>query len=187
MQIEVDGGFIVTYSGEIIEPLNPNLDAINIEDIAHSLANQCRFTGHVRKFYSVAEHSVRVAKWILFTEKEELNFGNWTPMQGLLHDASEAYLADIARPVKQQPEIGVFYKAAEERLEKTIAEKFGYDFPYAPIVKRADQVLLRSEQRDLMPDRLRFPGEEYLDYTIYPWSPELAEAHFLTLYEELVS
>lgn len=180
MPTATDSGVIVTYTGGTIEPLNPDPADINIEDIAHALSQQCRFTGHVRKFYSVAEHSVRVAEWLAAG-----GLSTWTVFTGLLHDASEAYLSDIARPVKQQPEIRQFYEAAEERLMLAIAKKFGFNWPAGPIIKVADNVLLRSEQRDLMPDRLRFPGDEYLDETIKPWSPEDAESDFLWMFYAL--
>lgn len=173
-------GMICTYSGVLIEPLDPKPDYILIEDIAHALSNQCRFTGHVRKFYSVGEHSVRVSHWL---EGERQGIG--MAFIGLMHDASEAYLADIARPVKRQPEISQFYKTAEQRLEAVIADKFSYEYPYPEIVKRADDVLLRSEQRDLMPDIIRIPGDEYVPYLIEPWTPEEAEAQFLSRFEDL--
>lgn len=172
-------GGIVTYSGHWIEPLNPDPDDIYIEDIAHALSNQCRFTGHVKTYYSVAEHSVRVS-WVL----AEKGYSKATQWAGLLHDASEAYLSDIARPVKRSPEISRFYDAAEERLMEVIASKFEFTWPMQKAVKWADDVLLRTEQRDLMRDG-RIPGSTYLDITIEPWSPAEAEERFLNDYEWL--
>lgn len=180
--VAVDKSLIVTFSGKTINPLDPDPNDICIEDIAHALANQCRFTGHVRKFYSVAEHSVRVAYWLGaggMGENGEMCF------IGLMHDASEAYLSDIARPVKRQPEINQFWGEIEERMERTISEKFDIPYPFPDAIKRADSILLRSEQRDLMPDLLRFPGDEYVDYVINPWMPDLAEAHFLDTFRQL--
>src|ERR1017187_10636100 len=78
-------GSITTFSGIHFWPLLPNPADIRIEDIAHALSNQCRFAGHAREFYSVAEHSVRVSQ--LCPPEDAL----W----GLLHDASEAYLTDV--------------------------------------------------------------------------------------------
>src|SRR5271165_7548492 len=85
------GDWIQTYTGRVMYPLDPRPEEINIIDIAHALSNLCRFTGHVRTFYSVAEHSVRVSQHC--DPKDAL----W----GLLHDASEAYLADMSRPMKR--------------------------------------------------------------------------------------
>lgn len=170
---------IVTYTGRWIEPLTPNPDDIAIEDIAHALANQCRFTGHVKKFYSVAEHSVRVSYLL-----EDTGYKRDTQWAGLLHDASEAYLSDIARPVKRAPEISAFYDTAEDGLMTAIAEKFGFKWPMQKAVKWADDVCLRTEQRDLMQDG-RIPGTTYLDHTIEPWSPEVAESTFLLRYDAL--
>lgn len=170
-----ESGYIVTYTGAQIEPLNPDPAQLHILDIAHALSNVCRFTGHTRAFYSVAQHCVHVSE-IVPAEHA---------LCGLLHDASEAYLSDIARPVKHQPEFGVVYKAAEERLMLAIAERFALEWPMPAEVKRADEVLLRSEQRDLMPNLRRFGGAEYLPYKIEPWTPQLAEQVFLYQYAAL--
>jgi hypothetical protein len=94
------GDWIQTYSGRQFWPLDPRVEDVHLEDIAHALSNVCRYTGHVREFYSVAEHSVHVS-WSC--EPEDA-------LWGLLHDASEAYLADMARPVKQNMPV---YVAAE--------------------------------------------------------------------------
>ena len=81
---------MVTYTGKEFYPLDPNPADIDIKDIAHALSNCCRFAGHIKSFYSVAQHSVIVSE---LCEPENA-------LAGLLHDASEAYLSDIARPVK---------------------------------------------------------------------------------------
>jgi uncharacterized protein len=166
-------GGIVTYSGLIIEPLNPDPELINIEDIAHALSNMCRFTGHVRQFYSVAQHSVYAGQVV----SEE------NRMWALLHDASEAYLADIARPVKHAFGLGEVYREAEEKLMEAVAEKFGLSLPMPKEVHWADDMLLRSEQRDLMPDLLRIPGDDYVDFTIVGWFPGFAKEMFLNRFE----
>ena len=106
-------GFIGTFSGLRFWPLNPNPEKILIEDVAHSLAHQCRFGGHVWRFYSVAEHSVHVSN--LYPSEDVL----W----GLLHDASEAYLVDLPRPLKLLPEFAL-YREAERRLQRAVAVRF---------------------------------------------------------------
>jgi hypothetical protein len=166
---------IVTYSGQVINPLDPDPDCITIEDIAHALANVCRFTGHTRKFYSVAQHSVLCSRIVPPNDA----------LEALLHDASEAYLSDVSRPIKRDPEFGTFYATHEKRLERVIADKYGLEHPWPAAVKWADDVLLRSEQRDLMPNLLRVPGDDYLDFTIRPWGPVDAEQLFLARFAEL--
>jgi hypothetical protein len=168
-------GEIVTFSGRIMRPLAPSPDDLCIEDIAHALANSCRFTGHVRRFYSVAQHAVLVSEILPPALR----------LCGLMHDASEAYLSDISRPVKRQPVFGEVYKAAEERLMLVIAERFGFEWPPDELIHWADDVLLRSEQRDLMPNLLRVAGDDYLDFPIVPLLPPLAERAFLNRYYEL--
>lgn len=105
--------WIQTYTGKAFDPFNPDPAKINIEDIAHSLANQCRFNGHTRQFYSVAQHCVEVASRVR-PEQQAL---------ALLHDASEAYLSDLPTPIKYKPEFE-FYRKAEELLQDTIYERF---------------------------------------------------------------
>lgn len=168
--------YIRTYTGEWINPLEPELDLIHIEDIAHALSNSCRFTGHVLKFYSVAQHSVHVAALL------EPN-GERAQWDGLLHDASEAYLSDIARPVKRHPDISKVYDEAENRLMDTIAEKYGFTWPMPEEVKWADDVMLRTEQRDLM---LGATSEgDFRNGIIDPWTPEEAEDVFLRYFVNL--
>jgi len=102
--------YIVTFTGKRICPVSPDIDEICIEDIAHSLALKCRFGGHTRVFFSVAQHSVIVS-----------NFCS-DPLHGLLHDAGEAYLADVASTVKH---LFPTMRYAEEILVEKIFKKFG--------------------------------------------------------------
>lgn len=171
---------IRTYSGAWINPLDPKPDDINITDIAHALANQCRFTGHVAQFYSVAQHSCHVSS-LLEAEGRSLEL-QW---EGLLHDASEAYISDLARPVKRHPDIAEVYNTAEDRLMKVIAEVFEFNYPMSPEVKWADDALLRTEQRDLM---LGATSEgDYWPGTIKPWLPMEAEEVFTRYFMNLAT
>lgn len=190
LDVSLPDGYIATYTGRSINPMQPDMDAISAVDIAHALSNQCRFTGHVRQFYSVAEHSVRALLWVAdYIRKYQNDFDphmesmalKWT----LLHDASEAYLSDIARPVKAGLGLGEVYKNAENNLMLCIAQKYGLSWPMPELVKRADDVLLRTEQRDLMPLG-RIPGTEYLDEPIRDtWDPPTARDKFLRYVDEL--
>lgn len=123
---------ILTYTGKWFNVFDPNRDNIDIEDIAHALSHQCRWSGHVKTFYSVAQHSLFVCN--LLPEKYKL--------AGLLHDSSEAFLVDIPRPVKLHFSK---YKAVEDNLMKIIAKKFKFDYPLHEIVKKADDDALMHE------------------------------------------
>jgi hypothetical protein len=130
--------YIFTYSGHRFDPISPDRDLIDIRDIAHALSMTARFGGHTREFYSVAEHSVRVS----------LACANRDALAGLLHDAAEAYLTDMPKPVKDQlPE----YEAAELKLLAVILPKFGLSTSLPASVHRADRLLLNTEARDLFP------------------------------------
>jgi hypothetical protein len=137
------GDWIQTFTGVEFYPLDPRPEEICIEDIAHALSNQCRYSGHVKHFYSVAEHSIRVL---------ELCPREWHAW-ALLHDAAEAYLVDLPRPVKRYSEIGRLYREAEDLLMIAICERFGLTWqdPMPEPVERADKAMLWVESRDLMP------------------------------------
>lgn len=129
--------WIETASGIKFEFLNPKPEMISIEDIAHALAHQCRFNGHVSKFYSVAEHSVECSSLVPDRYK----------LQALLHDASEAYITDIASPVKQYLSN---YKELENVVMTAIANKFEFEWPLSEETKQADLIMLSEEARCLM-------------------------------------
>lgn len=167
--------WIQTYSGLKVFPLDPKPNQICIEDIAHALSNICRFTGHTRDFYSVAQHSVMVAS----------NVSNASCFWGVLHDASEAYLCDIARPVKIQPELKA-YREAEDRLMAVICKKFGLPREMPDEVRLADRRALRTEARDLGLYTKDWDGYVQdvmpFGFAIRPLNPKDAENNFLTWY-----
>ena len=129
--------YIETLSGIKFYFLDPTADMIDIEDIAHALSNTCRYTGHCRRFYSVAEHSVAVS---------ELT----GTLEGLLHDASEAYITDIASPVK--PHL-TNYKKLESTIQGAVCLKYGVPFPFSEDTHYADLVQLSTEARHLLPSK----------------------------------
>jgi len=157
-------GRISTYSGKWFYPLDPKPEDIDPIDICHALSNQCRFTGHTRSFYSVAEHSCRVHD-ILSPENRK-----W----GLLHDATEAYLVDLPRPLKAMEELNIFSEV-EDKIMKAICEKFNLNSKMPREVKAADNILLYTEIRDLMMFQPSYNGFQTLDQTIFPWSPAMAK------------
>lgn len=165
---------ILLSSGRYFEFTNPM--PLTIEEVAHALAHLCRFTGHCSSFYSVAQHSVLVSRLL----PPQL------AMQGLLHDAVEAVLGDMSGPLKRLfPE----YKALEHRVEAVILEGFGLPTQLDPLVKRADLVALRTEQRDLMRKEggswTCLDGIEPDARPIYPFSPDVAREMFLRRHFEL--
>ena len=166
--------WIQTYTGRQFFPLEPRPDDIDIRDIAHSLSLQCRFNGHCRGFYSVAEHSVRVSR--ILDGRERL----W----GLLHDAAEAYISDLPRPLKAT---APGFRAAEDRLLEVIVARFGLAWPMPAHVAHADEVLLATEMRDLMapPPAPWLLDARPLAETVVPVAPDAAERMFLARFAEL--
>lgn len=171
---------IVTYTGRVVDPLRLTTDKVNIIDIAHSLSNQCRFTGHVREFYSVGQHSV-LCYWFA----GELGYPKPVRAQVLLHDGSEAYVADLARPVKHAAGLGEVYRAVETKVQEVVAAKFGLRFPFDEGVHIVDNALLAAEQRDLMPRFRHIEVKCVYPHPIKGWTPDVAKGLFLEAYEDL--
>jgi uncharacterized protein len=138
-----DGG-IITYMGRTVHPFKPQVSEIHRVDIAHALANTCRYSGHCSEFYSVAEHCINVS--MIVPE-------DWA-IRGLLHDAAEAYLTDIPRPFKHMIP---GYKEVEEGLLKVIFENFGIKYGLPEAIKDADNLMLAIEQYALIPDTKYWP------------------------------
>lgn len=153
----LDNGWVQTHSSRKFTPLSPVVEDIDIEDIAWSLAHQCRFNGHTNWFYSVAQHSVLVSR------KVHPRNALW----GLLHDATEAYLSDIPAPLKRLPEFA-FYREAERRLMDAICQRFGLELEEPVEVKEVDRAVLVTEaawlMRPLHPEWV-FKAPTYKGYT----------------------
>lgn len=135
-----NGYFMHTWSGQKFFPLDPRPDEINIGDIAHALANQCRFNGHTTKFYSVAEH-VWHCSYLVPPE---------FALEALLHDAAEAYVGDIIRPLKLIPDIKAVYGPIEEAVERAVAERFDLVYPWPEWVKKADEMMVTAEMDQII-------------------------------------
>lgn len=176
--LEGRGPYIELSSGRRWYVGDPDPADVCIEDIAHALSNLCRFGGHSRVFYSVAQHSVLCAQaaWGL---------GADAVFNVLMHDASEAYLVDLPRPVKLMlPD----YKSLEILTEEAIALAFpGLRFPHPDYVKEIDNRMLNTEQIHLMPaDHVPYlqdvqafnnPASDFRS-----WSPARAAHAFMTMY-----
>lgn len=181
---QIEGCTILLASGYYVNPMALRPDDVRIEDIAHALGNQCRYSGHTREFYSIAEHSVRVCE-ILSAAGESRDVA----LYGLLHDAAEAYLVDLPRPLKHDSELSATYLDAEERCQRAVLCHFGVWMPEPAAVRAADLTMLATERRDLM------PGDDVwaviadvapLPYGITePWTPPQARSAFLAVYRSL--
>ena len=135
-----------TFSGKKLDILNPHPNQIDLNDIARGLATECRYSGQIRRFYSVAEHSIQVARAALHHARRDGITGYLQEdivKQALLHDAAEAYIRDIPTPLKSLlPE----YKAIENRLIEVIFERFNVGYPMHSIVKTCDARIISDEK-----------------------------------------
>lgn len=164
-----------TFSRRRMFATKPIADEISILDIAHALSHQCRWTGHAMRFYSVAQHSVAVSKAV--SPEDAL----W----GLLHDASEAYLADLPAPLKRH-RLLEGYVELEKRVMGAVCERFGLaaEQPYA--VHVADKAQQDLEARALLQGGPLWltPG---VPVELDCWSPEKAKSEFLSRFVELTA
>lgn len=164
---------IKTFTGRWFDTLDPDPDSVDIRDIAHALALNNRFTGHSRVPYSVAEHCVRMS--------------HITPLElaldALMHDVGEAYLPDMAAPLKRQPEMAGFVEI-EARVEAACRQGLGLPgHEHDSRIKKYDLIMLVTEARDLGLSwwDWRYDSEP-LTETIEPWTWEQAEFRFLARY-----
>ncbi len=156
-------GHIRVFTGRDVDPINPTLEMIDIEDIAHGLSMQCRFGGHTPRFYSVAQHCVLAARSIATEYKFDM----------LMHDASEAYIGDIPRPIKHKL---ANYNEIEDNLMKIIAKKYNFTWPMPDLVKKIDDTMLIWEWENIMKSS---------NADIECWAPRTAKDRFLRMFDEL--
>lgn len=166
------GDWMQTATGKQFWPLDPRADEVDIIDIAHGLSNICRYGGHCTRFYSVAEHSIYVSQALPPALR----------MCGLLHDASEAYLGDVIRPLKR---FIPGYHEFEAAVMTAVCERFGLSYPMPPQVKEIDNNIILDEHLQVM---ARGPawtneaweiGREEIGVEIQCWRPERAAEKFL--------
>ena len=178
------GPYLQTVSGRWVNPFDPDPAQLDAGDIARALANQCRFGGHSRVFYSVAQHSVIVSRLV-----EERGGDAEDVFAALMHDAAEAYLGDMPHPLKHRSPLGAAFKEAEVHLEQAIRDRFGIK-PGVPAIKQADRALLATERRAFSAETWHWPeldGVEPLDLELTAWSPDKAADEFAARYAELVA
>lgn len=172
-----DHDWFQTVTGKRFWPLDPRVEDLDIEDIAHGLSMKCRYGGHTLSFFSVAQHSIIVADIV-----ERIGSDRQLILTALMHDAAEAYSADVVRPIKvQMPQ----FKEIENKIEAVIAKKYGLIWPFPPIIKWADNTALNTERRDLLTktehawnqhDAMILPGR------IIPWPWHDAKHEFLAAF-----
>lgn len=173
------GDWFLSFKGRQLWPCDLRPEEIDIEEVAHGLSLICRFGAQCRLFYSVAQHSVLVAEQL----PRRLR------LCGLLHDATEAYLGDMIRPLKRLPQFAG-YVDLERRAWAAIAARFDLPAEMPPEVKEADNRMLITERRDLLPAH-PWPwkederGFEPYPFIIEPWSPVEARAQFLAEFARL--
>lgn len=178
---------IRTYTGKEVNPLDLHVEDICIEDIAHSLSLINRFNGHTIFPISVAQHSVFVSRLC-----EEQGEG----LEGLLHDAAEAYLGDVTKWLKQTPEMKAF-RDAEDSAQTEIANRFGISEKMSELVDWADRVMVRWEGLQGFGPKFRIGGGVHPNYPKLtaaeikaiglwiPWSWKIAEQQFLTQFNKI--
>lgn len=172
------GDWIETYTGIKFYPLDPRPEEVDIRDIAHALSLICRFNGHCKHFYSVAQHSINVIDAMKsggVTNPESL-------LCGLLHDAAEAYLADISRPVKPFLQ---GYRNAEDKLQYLIYKAYGLEVtPHlSAIIHEFDDLVLHAEAMQLMKGDWVIPNN--ITVCTDPREPREMEKLFLRAFKVL--
>ncbi|MCC6200380.1 MAG: phosphohydrolase [Moraxellaceae bacterium] len=156
---------VITYKGNRFYPGEGRIDHIDIEDVAHALAYQCRFNGHTQYFYSVAQHSLMVASLVPREQR----------LAGLLHDAAEAYMGDMVSPLKAvMPD----FAAAEGALMRQIGGRFSVNLNDDDgLIRKADLIALATEKRDLLPNACEpWPCLEGIEPHHLPLQPLTASA-----------
>lgn len=170
--------------GDVLNLDEPSIASIDIRDIASHLGKTARFNGGTDRFYSVAEHCI----WVSNLVPDQF------ALEGLLHDAAEAYLGDVIRPLK----VGTMfdeYRAMERRLDLVIADRFGLIYGEAgwPIqVDAVDKLIVKQESVNLRPwlyeNKFKSIIPAPFDKVVgrITMGPAEAEAEFLRRYEEVV-
>ena len=163
-------GTIETSMGNYVNIIDITPDMVVLDDIATSLSNICRFNGHLPSFYSVAEHSVRVAWWLT-----DQGLSDEIVLTGLLHDAAEAYVGDMMRPLKRVPEMEAVFKPIEDHAMEVVHDVLGGCFPHPNIVGLADKAVYEWE------------AENIRTGLVTGFAPDLARSLFLSCYAQLTN
>ena len=179
----LDEQWISLLSGATFNYNRPEESDVTLEDLASALSNVCRFSGHLPRFYSVAQHLVNTSRIV----PVECAF------DALMHDTAEAFTNDLPTPLKWALPV---FKELEVKIEGAMAQKFGFNYPYPPEVKAADTIMLMIEKYHVKECDQYWPGysdeypreavEQYLDVlSLESWQPRRAKREFLERFEEL--
>ncbi|TAL44618.1 MAG: phosphohydrolase [Salinibacterium sp.] len=171
------GDWMQTHTGRRFYPRDPRPEEVDPEDIAHALSLLCRYGGHVDRFYSVAEHCVLMSQAVAPDNA----------IYALLHDATEAYVCDVPRPLKKQLD---GYQEIEARVWFAVAMRFHVELTLPAEVHEADNRILLNEREALFSRAEPWPsldGLTPLPVTVTGWAPADAERHYLDRLEELMA
>lgn len=171
--------FITMFSGRHVDPLDLRVEDIDLIDLAHHQAMQCRWSGAVKFHYSVAQHAYHCS-YLVPPEQA---------YDALHHDDAEAYLQDMAKPLKNHVSLGKAYRGAERRIERVIRESHGVRFPVSPEVKDADLAMLCAEADQLVHGRKHWTYYRDIaaaDIELRKWTPEKAKRMWLARHHQLL-
>lgn len=178
----LDDQWISLLSGARFNYNKPEESDVTIDDIASALSNVCRFSGHLPRFYSVAQHLVNTSR-IVSPENA---------FTALMHDTAEAFTNDLPTPLKWTLPI---FKELETKIESAMGQKFGFEFPYPPEIKEADTLMLMLEKYYVKECNDEWPNyEQYTREYVEPyrqmvdldsWQPRRAKREFLERFMEL--
>ncbi len=174
------GGWYETFTGKRFFVLDPRPEDVCIKDIAHSLSQVVRYRGHALRFYTVAEHSVHVAREV------RKRGGCYTEiLRGLLHDAAEAYTGDVPSPIKSSiPAL----RKSDAAIERVIMEKYGVMVKFPPWIKAIDTNIIVDERRAIMCPSGNVWATDHLPplgIDIRCWNSQQAEAEFSMEFHKL--
>jgi hypothetical protein len=177
-----DKEWMMTFTGRQVLPLALNPEDVDIRDIAHATAMQCRYNGHVTKFYSVAEHMVHISDAVLRYTNSPV-----AALQGLVHDGNEAYTGDMIRPVKNSLKAAYAnWKEVEDSNERAIAAALNLPYPFDPMIKECDKRIIVNEKTHLFGPNKPWDWDfEPLDIEIRGWLPHTAEGMYLSQFGRL--
>lgn len=169
---------IKVSAGHYVDLANPDPSTIEVKSIAAALSKVCRFGGHCPQFYSVAEHCIH-ATALACSE----GYTGDALIAVFLHDAAEAYIGDMVKPLKvTMPQYG----EAEQRIEAAIQAAFGVDFSkWMDVIKRFDRAMLKAEKVTMWPeDTEKWLGFSEIEDRVVKfqfWEPSQAEMQFLAM------
>lgn len=177
-----DKDWMMCFTGRQVFPLAVKPEDVDIRDIAHHTAQICRYNGATNGHYSVAEHCVLIASALFDVGGTKL------ALQGLLHDAAEAYTGDFTRPVKNSlKRVWEDWKSVEDNNEAAIAKRFGVELPFDPRVKEYDKRIIVNEKEALfgVNKPWGWDYEPLPDTTIHRWERQEAERMYLLTFAML--